>query len=73
MHKPIQESYVNDINRVLKKNGLFYVQLPRIEYYKDPSYARTKEEVDELFKDFKVAYTDISPAYYYIKATKLSK
>jgi ubiquinone/menaquinone biosynthesis C-methylase UbiE len=71
MVKPIQESYVNEIHRVLKNNGLFYVQLPRIEFYKDPSYARTKEEVDELFKDFKVTYTDISPAYYYIQATKL--
>jgi len=71
MLKSIQESYMNDIHRVLKNNGLFYVQLPRFEFYKDPSYARTKEEVDELFKDFKVTYADISPAYYYIKATKL--
>lgn len=71
MHKPVQESYVNDIHRVLKKNGMFYVQLPRLEYYKDSSYARTKEEVDELFNNFNVTYADISPAYYYIKATKL--
>lgn len=71
MLKDIQESYVKEVNRILKKNGVFYVQLPRIEYYKDSSYARTKAEVDKMFEGFDVLYTNEVPAYYYIKATKL--
>jgi len=70
MLKPIQESYVNEIFRVLKKDGLFYVQIPRLEYYNDKTYSRTKKETDELFQKFAVTYEDISDAYYYIKAKK---
>ena len=70
MLKPIQESYVNEIFRVLKKDGLFYVQIPRLEYYNDKTYSRTKKETDELFQKFSVTYEDTSDAYYYIKAKK---
>lgn len=70
MLKPIQESYVNEIFRVLKKEGLFYVQIPRLEYYKDKTYSRTKNETDKLFQKFSVTYEDTSDAYYYIKAKK---
>ena len=70
MLKPIQELYVKAIFRVLKKNGLFYVQIPRLEYYNDKTYSRTKEETDELFQKFSVTYEDTSDAYYYIKAKK---
>jgi ubiquinone/menaquinone biosynthesis C-methylase UbiE len=70
MLKPVQESYVNEIFRVLKKDGLFYVQIPRLEYYNDKTYSRTKKETDELFQKFSVMYEDISDAYYYIKAKK---
>ena len=70
MLKIIQESYVKEIFRVLKKDGLFYVQIPRIEYYNDKTYSRTKKETDELFQKFSVTYENISDAYYYIKAKK---
>jgi len=71
MTKPIQESYVKEIYRVLKKDGIFYVQLPRMEFYNDSSFALTKEEVDNLFKDFSITYEDDVPSYYYLKAQKI--
>lgn len=70
MLKPVQKSYVKDLQRVLKKGGLFYVQIPRLEFYKDSSYSRTRKETDELFKDFMTTYENESPAYYYIRAQK---
>jgi len=70
MLKPVQESYTKDLHRVLKKGGLFYVQIPRIEYYNDASYSRTREETDQLFSQFTVTYENEFPAYYYIKAEK---
>lgn len=70
MNKPIQESYVKEIFRVLKCDGLFYVQIPRLEFYKDKTYSRTKKETDELFKKFSVEYEDTTDAYYFIKAKK---
>ena len=70
MLKPIQESYVKEIFRVLKKEGSFYVQIPRLEYYNDKTYSRTRKETDELFQEFSVTYEDTSDAYYYIKAKK---
>lgn len=70
MLKPIQESYVDDIHRVLKKQGLFYVQIARMSYYDDSSFARTKEETDQLFDKFEFTYEKETPAYYYIRAEK---
>ena len=70
MLKSVQESYVNEIFRVLKKDGLFHVQIPRLEYYNNKTYSRTKKETDELFKRFTVTYEDITDAYYYIRAKK---
>jgi ubiquinone/menaquinone biosynthesis C-methylase UbiE len=70
MLKPVQESYVNEIFQVLKKDGLFYVQIPRLEYYNDKTYSRTKKETDELFQKFSFTYEDTTDAYYYIKAKK---
>lgn len=69
--KPIQESYTKEVKRVLKNKGLFYVQIPRLEYYKDDSYSRTRKETDDLFGDFSVEYVKESPAYYYVKARKV--
>lgn len=70
MLKIVQESYIDEIFRVLKKDGLFYVQIPRLEYYNDKTYSRTKKETDDLFQKFSITYEDISDAYYYIKAKK---
>lgn len=71
MLKPVQESYVKDLYRVLKKGGLFYVQIPKIEYYNDPTFSRTKEETDQLFGQFDLTYENEHPAYYYIRAKKI--
>jgi len=71
MLKPVQESYVRELHRVLKKGGLFYVQIPRIEYYNDASYSRTKEETDQLFSQFTITYENEYAAYYYIRAEKI--
>jgi len=70
MLKPIQESYIKELRRVLKKGGLFYVQIPRLEYYNDSSYSRTRKETDQLFKEFSIIYENEAPAYYYIRAQK---
>jgi len=71
MLKPVQESYVKDLQKVLKKNGLFYVQIPKLEFYKDSSYSRTRKETDDLFMNFETKYENESPAYYYIRVRKL--
>lgn len=54
MVKTIQESYIKEVHRVLKKNGLFYLQIPRLEFYKDPTYARSEEEILLMFKGFDI-------------------
>lgn len=70
MEKQIQESYVKEVFRILNNNDYFYVQIPRFEFYKDSTYARTKEETEELMEKFSIEYIDISDAYYVIKAKK---
>ena len=70
MLKPIQKSYVNEVHRVLKKGGLFYVQIPKIAYFKDSSYSRTKKDTDLLFADYSILYNGENYAYYTIKAEK---
>lgn len=70
MEKNIQQSYVPEIHRVLKKGGKFYAQLPKMEYYKDESFALTNSEIEKLFKNFKIACINDLPAYYVIEATK---
>lgn len=69
MPKNIQKSYVKEVYRVLKKEGLFYVDIPRIEYYNDNSYALTELEIENLFKDFEIEM-ERGPAYCQIKAKK---
>ena len=70
MLKHIQKSYIKEVFRVLKNNGIFYAQIPRIEFYNDDTYARTKEEVNELFRDFLIIKLNVSDAYYTIIAEK---
>lgn len=72
MNKPIQVAYVNEIYRVLKNNGVFYVQLPRMEHYNDSTFALTKDEANNLFKDFSTTFEITEPASYFIKAQKKS-
>ena len=74
MNKTIHKSYVSDIHRTLKKNGLFYAQIPRMSFYNDEDYAYKDEEINELLKNFNVTYYDVENptyrAYYAFKAEK---
>lgn len=70
MPKDIQKSYVKEVYRILKKKGLFYVDVPRIEYYHDNSYALTELEIENLFKDFEIEMEQ-GPAYCQIIAKKM--
>lgn len=70
MTKEVQQSYVNDIFRVLKDDGKFFVQIPKIEYYKDPVFASSKAETDKMFSKFDFTYLQESDAYYLIMAKK---
>jgi len=70
MPRDIQKSYVNEVYRILKDNGIFFLQLPRIEYYNDPTFSFSKEEADTLLKDYDVKYLKTTPAYYFIQANK---
>ena len=71
MPRDVQKSYVNEVYRILKEKGTFFVQLPRIEYYKDSTYAFSKEEADSLLKDYHIEYLKTTDPYYFIKADKL--
>ena len=70
MLKPIQISYVNEVYRVLKKGGVFYVQVPKLDYYNDSSYASSKEETDSMFKKYDLSYVNGYEGYYTVKAKK---
>jgi ubiquinone/menaquinone biosynthesis C-methylase UbiE len=74
MVKPVQETYVKEIFRVLKPNGKFYGQLPQLSYYKNDTYALSSEEAKELLKDFNMTwiqtYSKYPHAYFHFKAIK---
>ena len=70
MPRDVQKSYVNEVYRILKDNGMFFVQLPKIEYYNDSTFAFSKEDANLLLKDYKVKYLKTTPAYYFIQAIK---
>ena len=72
MTKDVQQSYTDETYRVLKKGGSFFVQLPKLEFYKDSAFALSKEEVDNLLRKYKITYLDNSIAYYMIIAKKPS-
>ncbi len=71
MVKSIQKSYSDDVYRVLKNEGLFYVQLPKIEYYKDDIFALTKKEYNDIMQKFLIVEQIGTDAYYYVKAKKI--
>ena|GEM_PF-3131666 len=70
MTKDVQRSYINEVYRVLKKGGTFFAQLPKIEFYKDPIFALSKEEVDDLLGKYAINYVNNSVAYYTVIAKK---
>ena len=67
--KYCQETYVNDLAKILKPNGKFYVQIPKIKVYKRKETSSTKEEVADLFKDWNYEESEIYPSYYTVIAT----
>lgn len=72
MPKDVQQSYVDEVYRVLKKEGTFFVQLPKIEFYNDPTFALSKEETANLLRKYKITYISNSSAYYVVMAKKLN-
>ena len=70
MTRDVQESYVNEVHRILKKEGIFFLQLPRIEYYNDPIFSFTKNEANSILKKFDVRFLKTTSAYYHIQAKK---
>jgi len=80
MEKDIQKSYIQDIFRVLKKQGRFYAQFPRFSFYKDESYSYTNTELlDLLLSVFSLMTSSIkfleikkskNKAYFIIEAIK---
>lgn len=72
MPKYVQDSYVKEVWRVLRFDGSFYVQIPRIEFFKDVTYARTSDEIKKMFTDFKVTELPYvrNDAYSLLKAVK---
>lgn len=72
MEKRNTTSYVREVYRVLKDGGDFYAQVPKLDYYKDDTFAFTKEETDKLFIDYSVEYIpydSYGQAYFLVKAT----
>ena len=70
MEKDVASSYINEVHRVLKNNGIFLAQIPKFDYYHDV-YAFTKKETDSLFSNvLHKEYVQESSAYFIVKATK---
>ena len=72
MTKSTQQSYVNEVYRVLKNHGMFYVQIPRYVYYENVcddawDFSHTAISLEKMFEkfDFKFNKTD---AYFLVKA-----
>lgn len=71
--KSVTMSYVNEVHRVLKPSGIFYAQLPKLEFYHDKSVAFRKDEVNKMFTVFSnVQYMEFEskPNWYYVTAIK---
>lgn len=75
MPKDVQDSYVREIWRILRHGGSFYVQIPKIEFFKDKTYARTSDEIKKMFSDFEVSELPYfrNDAYILLKAVKTPK
>ncbi len=69
MDKPVQESYVNEVFRILKPDGIFLVQIPKMEFYNDENYARTEQETRKLLSQYTIELEN-GDAYYIVNARK---
>jgi ubiquinone/menaquinone biosynthesis C-methylase UbiE len=72
MTRAVTKSYIDEVHRVLKPGGMFFTDIPRLEYYKDDKFAFTKAQTSSLFNLY--SSTEYRPetgqAYYIIRATK---
>lgn len=75
MPKDVQDSYVKEMWRILRFDGSFYVQIPRMEFFKDITYARTSDEIKKMFDGFEVSEIPYfrNDAYALLKAVKRHK
>jgi ubiquinone/menaquinone biosynthesis C-methylase UbiE len=70
MPRDVQVKYINDLEKILKPDGKFYVQIPKLERYKRRMTSWNESEIHVLFKDW--AYyqiVDVYPAYFTVIAT----
>ena len=72
LNKDVSESYVNEVHRVLKGDGVFLAQVPRLDYYKNKAFAFTLEETKAMFEKFSIEFLDYEHqyAYYLLRAVK---
>jgi ubiquinone/menaquinone biosynthesis C-methylase UbiE len=71
MKKDTTRSYINEVYRVLKPNGIFISDVPVFDYYKSEIFSFTNEENDKLFSKYsKIEYLNRGPAYFHMKVTK---
>jgi len=66
-------SYILEVYRVLRSNGVFVSEIARFDHYKNASYAFTKKEVDEAFQNWgfiEFLRFNFDYAYYGVRAEK---
>lgn len=66
-------AYIDEVFRVIRPNGVFISQIARWDHYRDEAYAFTKEEVADLFQNWRVVdylRLDFNYAYYEVRAVK---
>jgi SAM-dependent methyltransferase len=77
MEKDNTRSYIKEVHRVLRKDGVFLAQIPRFDFYQDV-YAFSLAETEGLFAGFSnwvsrpilISGDEVPNANYYIRATK---
>lgn len=72
INRDVAQSYVSEVYRVLKPEGAFLAQIPRLDYYKDKAFAVDKQETIRMFRVFSVEFVNYQHdyAYYLVRATK---
>ena len=68
MPKDVQRSYAAEATRVLRAGGLFFAQLPRMEFYQSAEYALTEDEARGLLSPFASAGLVSTKAYWLARA-----
>lgn len=66
-------AYALEVHRVLKDGAAFLVEVPRLDYFKDDSYAFGRHELDGMFilySDYAILGFEYSDAYFLVRAVK---